>query len=218
MLALLRIGPGDALVDVACGAGGPGLWVAQQSGATLTGVDPSTRGLVAARERAFHVGLTDRSRFVEGTFARTGLADGSAHAVMSVEALQYAPDKAAALSEMYRILRPGARLAFVAFEVDPSRVEGLPVLGTDPVVDYTPLLEAAGFVVESYVETPGWRRRVDVTFQSVIDERDALTYEMGETAAAGAIAEAMVTVRLRPYPRRVLAVARRPLGTVGHAG
>ena len=40
------------LVDVACGAGDPGLWAAQQTGATLIGVDPSAAGLAAARRRA----------------------------------------------------------------------------------------------------------------------------------------------------------------------
>jgi ubiquinone/menaquinone biosynthesis C-methylase UbiE len=206
----LSIGAGDLLVDVACGTGGPGLWVAQESGAALTGVDPSTVGLVAARERAHALGLAGRSRFAEGTFEQTGLADESASAVMSVEALQYAPDKAAAFRELFRVLHPGGRLAFIAFEVDPSRVEGVPVLGVDPVADYTPLLETTGFTVETYKETPRWSERVVATFQAVVDASDALMHEMGAQAAAGIIAEATLTVQLRPYRRRVLAVARRP--------
>ena len=40
LLALLAPGPADVVADVACGAGGPGLWVAQQSGARLIGVEP----------------------------------------------------------------------------------------------------------------------------------------------------------------------------------
>lgn len=52
MLGLLGIGEGSVLVDLACGAGGPGLWAAQQSGASLVGVDPAKAGLAAARERA----------------------------------------------------------------------------------------------------------------------------------------------------------------------
>lgn len=133
ILELLGIGEGNVLVDVACGAGGPGLWAAQQTGAWLIGIDPSAADLATARQRAGNVGLTHRARFAAGAFERTGLSGGSADAVMSVDALQYAPDKRSALDEMIRVLRPGGRLAFIAFEVDPSKVTGLPVLGVDPV-------------------------------------------------------------------------------------
>src|ERR1043165_3978145 len=50
--SLLSVGAGSTLADVACGAGGPGLWMAQQSGATLVGVDPAEPGLAIARRRA----------------------------------------------------------------------------------------------------------------------------------------------------------------------
>ena len=56
----------------------------------------------------------------------TGLAEAAAAAdgAISVDALQYAPDKRARLKEAARILRPGGRLVFTAFEVEPQRVEG----------------------------------------------------------------------------------------------
>jgi SAM-dependent methyltransferase len=210
MRELLHVGADDVLADLACGAGGPGLWMAAQSGASLIGVDPTSAGLSAARARAHDVGLADRSRFEQGTFERTNLPDGVAHAVMSVEAFQYAPDKRAALTEFFRILRPGGRLVFIAFEVDAAKAAGLPVLGVDPIPNYEPLLEAAGFRIEAYEETPGWQNRVYATFGAIVEASDTLTAEMGERAAAGAVAEAMLTVSMRPYPRRVLAAASRP--------
>jgi SAM-dependent methyltransferase len=210
MRELLRIGPDDVLVDLACGTGGPGLWMATQSGASLIGVDPSAAGLTAARARAGQVGLGGRARFEPGTFEQTNLPDGVADAVMSVEALQYAPDKRAAATEFLRVLRPGGRLAFIAFEVDPAKVEGVPVLGVDPVPNYVPLLEAAGFEIEAYAETPGWQKRVNGAFGAIVEASDTLAAEMGERAAAGAVAEAMLTVQVKPYTRRVSAVARRP--------
>ncbi|HET9972301.1 MAG TPA: methyltransferase domain-containing protein, partial [Streptosporangiaceae bacterium] len=99
MLELLGAGSGDVLVDLACGAGGPGLWAAQHSGAQLIGIDPSPAAVAAAGERARHVRLSGRSRFTAGTFERTGLANQAADAVMSVDAFQYAPDKQAAMAE-----------------------------------------------------------------------------------------------------------------------
>jgi len=209
MLALLRVPEHGLLVDLACGAGGPGLWVTKQSGAELIGVDPAEPGLERARARAETVGLADRATFRRGTFERTGLPSREADAVMTIEAFQYAPDKRAALAEFARILKRGGRAAIVCFEVDPAKVAGLPVLGVDPIIDYTPLLAAAGFSIEAYEETPGWSERVYPTFNKLVEAGDALHAEMGERAAAGALAEAMLTVTMQPYPRRVLIVARK---------
>lgn len=207
---LLALAPGRVLVDVACGAGGPGLWIAQQTQASLIGVDPSRPGLAAAAERARRVGYADRSRFVEGTFEQTGLPDRAADAIVSIEAFQYAPDKRAALAEFRRVLRPGGRAAIVCFEVDPAKVAGLPVLGVDPIPDYSPLISDAGLTPVAYVETPDWESRVYGTFGALVDAADAITADIGERAAAGALAEAMVTVQMKPYPRRVLMVVERP--------
>lgn len=209
LMDLLGLRDRDVLVDVACGTGGPGLWVAGRTGASLVGIDPSPAGLAAARQRAANVGLGQRARFELGTFERTGLPGGTASGLMSIDAFQYAPDKRAAAAELFRILRPGGRLGLICFEVDPARTAGVPVLGADPVPDYAPLLESAGFTVEAYEETPGWAERVYAAFGAIIDAAGTLTREMGEQAAASVVAEAMVTIQLKPYPRRILAVARK---------
>lgn len=210
LLALLTPGVGDVVVDVACGTGGPGLWVARQAGASLIGVDPSPAGLAAARQRAALAGLGGRSRFELGSFERTRLPSCSANTVMSIEAFQYAPSKRAGLAELARIMRPGGRLGLICFEVEPARVTGIPVLGADPVADYRPLLEAAGFEVLAYEETPGWAERVEAAFSAIVNAAGTLAAEMGEQAAASAVAEATITLELRPYPRRVLMAAALP--------
>jgi SAM-dependent methyltransferase len=207
MLDYLDLTSGDVLVDLACGACGPGLWAAQASGATLVGIDPTDSGLAAAQRRAAAVGLSGRSTFQHGTFTASNLSDASADTIMTIEAFQYAPDKRAALREFVRILKPGGRVAIVCFEVDPSKVTGLPVFGVDPVADYAPLLTEVGLSIISYEETPGWADRVYPTFAALVDSADALKAEMGEAAAASVLVEATLTVSLRPYLRRVLIVA-----------
>jgi SAM-dependent methyltransferase len=210
LLALLAPRPNDVVVDVACGTGGPGLWVAQQSRASLIGIDPSPAGLAAARQCAARVGLEARSRFEQGSFERTGLPASSADVAMSIEAFQYAPDKRAGLTEFARILQPGGRLGLVCFETDPAKTKGIPVLGADPVADYRPLLESAGFDVVAYEETPGWAERVTAAFSAIVNAADILAAEIGEQASASAVAEAMITLDIHPYPRRILAVAYLP--------
>jgi hypothetical protein len=129
---------------------------------------------------------------------------------MSVAALQYAPDKSAAFAEAARFLHSNARLAFTAFEVDPHRVSDLPVLGTDPVDDYRPLLEAAGFSIERYEETVGWRGRVMGTYGAVLAEADLLGAELGAQAFTALAWEMTTTLERDIYPRRVFAAARKP--------
>jgi ubiquinone/menaquinone biosynthesis C-methylase UbiE len=183
------------------------LWIAKATDVTLVGVDPSTIGLTHARARADSIGIANKARFTQGTFAMTGLANAVADGAMSVDALQYAPDKRAGLKEAARILHPGGRLVFTAFEVEPQRVEGSSFLGVDPVADYRPLLEEQGFAIELYQETRGWAERVHAAFTAVIEAMPVLASEMGERAASALGLEAAFTLHYRPYRRRVLAAA-----------
>ncbi len=208
LAAGLRVAEGQVLVDLACGAGGPGLWVARETGARLVGRDLSAVAIERARESADALALGERADFAPGTFAATGLASESADAVMTIDALQYAPDKTEALREVARILRRGGRFAFVAFELDAARSEGIGVWG-DAVADYRPVLERTGFDVLSYEQIPNWRQAVEAGFGAVIAQREALAAELGEEGAAVTVLEASVTLELKPYCGHVLAIAER---------
>ncbi|MHB8376831.1 MAG: SAM-dependent methyltransferase [Dehalococcoidia bacterium] len=119
MAAKLRLRPGDTLVDLGCGMAGPALWMARETRTHLTGVDVSAVAAECASARAAEIALAERARFVVAPFAATGLEAGAVDGVMSVDALQYAPDKQAAIAEAARILRPGGRFVFTAYELDP---------------------------------------------------------------------------------------------------
>jgi SAM-dependent methyltransferase len=205
----LQMRPGGTLVDLGCGMAGPALWVARETGANLIGVDVSSVAVALATERADRLDLPRSARFITGSFADTGLDSASADAAMSEDAIQYAPDKTAALWEAARILRPGGRLVFTAFELEPEHVTGLPVIGDDPVDDYRPRLSATGFNVETYEDVPGWPEPLRNTYQSLLDASDALLEEMGQVAAMALLSELTVTLQQDIYRRRVLTVATR---------
>ena len=207
--AELRLGPGATLVDLGCGRGGPALWVARETGAKLIGVDFSPVAVEQARARAAELGLAGRAEFVVGTFADTGLDGASADGATSEDALQYAPDKRAAFAEAARILRPGARIVFTAFELEPDRVAGLPVFGVDPVADYRPILSEVGFTVDVYEQVPGWSEPLTATYSALIDAGETLAQEMGQAAAAALLTELNLTLQQRPYRSRVFVVATR---------
>jgi len=204
----LDLGADQLLVDLACGAGGPGLLAARESGARLVGIDVSSMAVQRASERAGVLRMSERATFRQGTFESTGLASVSADAVMSIDALQYVPDKTAALVEVARILRPGGRFAFVAFELDPDRVAGLS-FWQDAVPDYRPVLEQVGFDINEYSQILHWADQVQAGFGAILAEQDALEAELGEAAAAAMVMEAAVTIEHMPYCGHVLAVATR---------
>ena len=205
----LSLSPRSRFSDVACGMGGPGLWIARETGAHLYGVDLSPVAVAQAEKRAQDLGLAGTSHFSIGSFAETGLETTSMDAAMSVDALQYAPEKMAALREFARIIRPGGTLAFFAFELDPERARGLPVIGDDPIDDCRPLLRDAGFNVLQYHQTPNWHDRLFTTYSAVIDAREALREEMGEPATAAILSEMTLTLERDIYCGRVFAVAER---------
>ena len=205
----LRVKHGDTLAGLGCGMGGPALWLARETGADLIGVDLSAVAVEKASARARALGLGAQAVFRVGSFAATGLGDRSVDGATSEDALQYAPDKGEAMREVARILRPGGRFVFTAFELDAERAAPLAVLSTDPVEDYRPCLAEAGFDVDAYEEIAGWPEPVITTYSSVIAARDDLTREMGETAVNALLMEMRMTVEGRPYRRRVLAVATR---------
>jgi len=166
------VGPGRTLVDVGCGRGGAGLWVAATTGARLVGIDIAEAPLVAARERAAAMGMD--ATFRRGEFEATGLKTGTADALMSVDALLFTPDKARALAELRRILRPGGRLVLTSWDY-----LGQPPNRPPQVPDHRPLLAPAGFRLLAYDETPDWRTSMERMHAGLADDVDAYAAEQG---------------------------------------
>ncbi|HTK17642.1 MAG TPA: methyltransferase domain-containing protein [Acidimicrobiia bacterium] len=205
----LQLREGTTLADFACGMAGPSLWIASQFPVRVVGIDASAVAVELATARADQLGLADRSSFGAGTFAATGLTTGSAGAALSLDALQYAPSKTDALRELARVLAPNGRLGLTAFELHPERAADLAVLGDDPIPDYRPLLEASGFDIETYDETPGWAARVSGAYEAIIENATRLTAEMGDGAYSSLALEVGMTLERRPYRRRVVVIATR---------
>jgi SAM-dependent methyltransferase len=186
LLTALRVASGQTVVDLGCGHGGPGLWVAQQSGADLIGIDLSAVGVALAQERAVAAGLSQRARFHVGDIAATALPDASCDAAMSLDVLLFAPDKAAALREVARILPKDGSFAFTTWE-QPGHSERL---GAAQLADYRPVLEGAGFEIEIYEEPLNWRGQQRPLLEGIIAVQAQLAEEIGAAGAAGWVAMA----------------------------
>lgn len=103
--------PGERVVDCGSGAGADALIAAHMVGPTgrVIGVDITPEMLAKARANAAEVGLTN-VEFREGMLEALPVKTGWADVVISNGVLNLVPDKAAALAEMYRVLRAGGRL------------------------------------------------------------------------------------------------------------
>jgi ubiquinone/menaquinone biosynthesis C-methylase UbiE len=108
----LRLAPGMTVLDLCCGAGASAIPAAHAVGAAgrVLGIDVAAPLLDLARARAAREGLSS-VEFRHGDATRTGLPDGSFDAVVCVFGVFFAPDMAAFVQEMWRLVRPGGVLA-----------------------------------------------------------------------------------------------------------
>jgi len=173
----LGVGPGERIVDLACGNGGVALWLARETGAHATGVDLSAEAVRQARERVAAFGVDGRAEFLVGDFAATGLPARSFDGAVSIDSLWMAADKSAVLREVARLLRPGAPFVFTTWDFGVTPPEG------PQVADHRPLLEEAGFAVERYEVQPDAERR-RAYYERLVAAEEALAGEMGVEATA----------------------------------
>jgi SAM-dependent methyltransferase len=106
------IAEGERVVDVACGTGNAALLAAAR-GARVIGVDGAPRLLAVAAERAAEQELALDLR--QGDLLALPVDDASADVVLSVFGVIFAPDPAAALRELARILHPDGRVFLSAW-------------------------------------------------------------------------------------------------------
>jgi SAM-dependent methyltransferase len=176
------------LLDVGCGRGGPGLWVAREIGAALVGIDILAEAITEARARAAVLESAPPARFKVASVTETGLPDGTFDGVVSFDALWMVIDKRAAFSEIFRILRPGSPLVFTTWE--PAHLQ------------YAWLLEPAGFSCITRHSLPESLERQLRVYDEILDSQKEIAVEMGEAAAAVLVEEAReapATLRTAPH-------------------
>jgi sarcosine/dimethylglycine N-methyltransferase len=165
LAAQARIGEGTRVVDFCAGLGGPARYFAVTYGAVVTGIELTPARVKGAAELTRRVGLQDKVQIIEGNVMSVSLPDGSQDAVVSQEAFLHVPDLGRVLSEAYRVLRPGGRIAFTNWVAHrPLSVadavlmwDGMAVQPLHSDGAQVQALRDAGFVVESHEDlTAEW--------------------------------------------------------------
>ena len=151
-----RLRPGAVVLDLGCGAGLDVLLAAPRVGPTgrAIGIDMTSEMIDRARRNAEKQGLKN-VEFHLSTIDRLPLPDASADCVVSNCVINLAPDKRAVFREMFRVLKPGGRVAVSDIALKRSLPEELLrsvaayvgcIAGAITVSDYRRGLEDAGFV------------------------------------------------------------------------
>ncbi len=154
--AMIELGAADRLLDVASGGGDGAILAASETGCEVVGVDYGSTAVAGANAAAAEHGLTERVSFVEGDAEQLPFAADEFDAVICECSLCTFPDKAQAVAEIRRVLRPGGRVALTDVTADhdrlPEQLNGamatIACVGSAlPRAGYQEFLEAGGFEV-----------------------------------------------------------------------
>jgi SAM-dependent methyltransferase len=173
---VLQVDRSATLLDMGCGRGGPGLWVARETGCELVGIDVLPEAVAQADRLKVRLMPSGKATFAIGSFTKTNLRNASVDAIMSVDAFWMVLDKPQALHEMARVIRPGGRFAMTTWIPNYMDIKGL--------------LTRAGFQLLSNRETDDWKTRQLAVYDGICAHRHELPTAIGAAAAAVIIAEA----------------------------
>lgn len=144
----------DLVLDVCCGLGGPARYQALSRRCRMVGLDYNEGRVKGAVDLTRRVNLARRVRFLRGDARALPFPPETFDAALSQEAFLHVLDKGKALAEAFRVLKPGARLAFTDWIAGAGLTaadrelmwKGIAAQSIQSINQYLGLLRAAGFV------------------------------------------------------------------------
>jgi ubiquinone/menaquinone biosynthesis C-methylase UbiE len=195
--AFAKLRPGEVVVDLGCGGGLDVLLAAPKVGPAgkAIGIDMTPQMIERARVNAMRMGATN-AEFHLATIDRLPLPSDSVDCIVSNCVINLAPDKGAVIREMYRVLKPGGRVAVSDIALKQPLPQALAesvaayvgcIAGAITLDEYERLLHAAGFSAVQVVDT-----RKDLNaYAKVENQSGCCSPAMGEAACCGPDAKSL---------------------------
>jgi cyclopropane fatty-acyl-phospholipid synthase-like methyltransferase len=116
----LNLSPGDHVLEVASGSGGPALYLAKKFKCRITGLDINEEGIKTANQQALNARTTDAKFQLANVDQRLPFDDKTFDAVMCVDSMNHFRNRLSYLQEWHRVLKSGKRTLFT----DPVVITG----------------------------------------------------------------------------------------------
>lgn len=179
-VTLASLQPGQTVLDLGSGGGLDCFLAARQVGGSgyIIGVDMTPEMLAKARASAVRMGLTN-VEFRQGFLENLPVVDSSIDVTISNCVINLSPEKDKVFNEVYRVLKPGGKLAVSDIVTDGPLPDAIKhslsmwagcVAGAVDAKDYITMMEAAGFTDISITPTFFDKETVDQAIQEVGDQ------------------------------------------------
>jgi ubiquinone/menaquinone biosynthesis C-methylase UbiE len=107
---LSQIKAGHTVLEIGCGVGGTAIYLAEEAGCQVIGVDLSPGMVARSTERVQRRGLTNQIRFLVADAQDLPFDDGTFDAVIDESVTAFVVDKARAVAEYVRVTKPGGHV------------------------------------------------------------------------------------------------------------
>nr|XP_043610143.1 24-methylenesterol C-methyltransferase 3-like [Erigeron canadensis] len=111
---LIEVKPGQKIIDVGCGVGGPMRAIAAHSKCKVVGITINDYQVKRTKAHNKKAGLDHLCEVVCGNFLEMPFEDNTFDGAYSIEATCHAPQLEAVYKEIYRVLKPGSM--YVSYE------------------------------------------------------------------------------------------------------
>jgi cyclopropane fatty-acyl-phospholipid synthase-like methyltransferase len=117
----LALQPASNVLEIACGSGGPALFMARTMRCHITGIDNNENGIATANRMSKEQGLASMVRFQHADASEALPFDDKAFdSIVCIDAMNHLPNRPRVFAEWHRVLKPEGRILFT----DPITVTG----------------------------------------------------------------------------------------------